>query len=273
MSDMTSQPRPERAVVTASYDRGVDAYDALWSPVILPPARAVVGALRLRSGNRVVDIGAGTGALTPVLRAEVGSAARVVALDASRGMLHAARSVHGVSAAQADAAALPIADGSADAALLAFVLFHLNDPARGIAEAARVLRPGGRVGTVTWAREGSFKAGAVSDSVFADSGVPTLPVHRVDAGLDSPTGVEALLLGGRLRPERTWTEQSHHRWEPSTFWQLATGSGVNRTRLTFVDASTRRAVLTRLRKRLDELEADDYVWSGEVVCAVGTKPA
>jgi ubiquinone/menaquinone biosynthesis C-methylase UbiE len=197
----------------------------------------------------------------------------VVALDASRGMLRVARSVHGVAATQADAEALPIADGSADAVLLSFVLFHLNDPARGVAEAARVLCRGGRVGTVTWAREGSFKAGAESDSVLADGGVPTLPVRRVDTGLDSPTGVEALLLGGGLRPERAWTEQLHHRWERSTFWRLVTGSGVNRTRLALVDATTRRAVLMRLRKRLDDLEADDYVWSGEVVCAIGTNQA
>jgi SAM-dependent methyltransferase len=45
--------------------------------------------------------------------------------------------------------ALPLADATADAVILAYVLFHLTDPPRALAEARRVLRPGGRVAAIT----------------------------------------------------------------------------------------------------------------------------
>jgi SAM-dependent methyltransferase len=86
----TDRPRPKRADVADGYDRGTDAYETLWSPVILPPAAALVRSLRLADRCVVADVGAGTGALLDV----IGSAApdaRVVALDTSAGMLRLAR--------------------------------------------------------------------------------------------------------------------------------------------------------------------------------------
>jgi len=55
--------RPQRADVADSYNRGVDAYEALWSPVILPPAISLLRDLELAGSDLVVDVGAGTGAL------------------------------------------------------------------------------------------------------------------------------------------------------------------------------------------------------------------
>jgi trans-aconitate methyltransferase len=82
--------RPRRADVADLYDRGAAAYQALWSPVILPPAAALVRDLGLANRCVVADVGAGTGALLAAIRAAA-PAARVVALDASAGMLHIAR--------------------------------------------------------------------------------------------------------------------------------------------------------------------------------------
>jgi ubiquinone/menaquinone biosynthesis C-methylase UbiE len=110
----------------------------------------------------VADVGAGIGALLGAIRSAA-PAARIVALDASAGMLHLARTRRGASAVLADALALPLADGIANAVILAYVLFHLADPARAVAEAARVLRPGARVGTITWAWERGPRAGTVWD--------------------------------------------------------------------------------------------------------------
>jgi ubiquinone/menaquinone biosynthesis C-methylase UbiE len=78
----------------------------------------------------------------------------------------------GASAVTADALALPLADGTVDAVILAYVLFHLADPARAAAEAARVLRPGGRAGIITWAWERQPHASTVWDQVLAEAGVP-----------------------------------------------------------------------------------------------------
>jgi hypothetical protein len=63
----SDRPRPKRADVADGYDLGTDAYEALWSPVILPPAAALVQYLGLTGRCVVADVGAGTGALLGVI--------------------------------------------------------------------------------------------------------------------------------------------------------------------------------------------------------------
>jgi SAM-dependent methyltransferase len=261
---------PRRVDVAAAYDLGVDAYVSLWGPVILPPVQSVVAGLGLQGTPRVLDVGAGPGLLVPSIK-EVAPAARVVALDASIEMLRAAAARTGAWAMRGDALALPIGAATVDAVVCAFVLFHLSDPSQAVAEAARVLRSGGRLGTVTWAREGAATASAVWDEAFADAGIGPLHPRRVDTGLDSPDAIDALLRGGGLAPQRIWLERLTHSWEPATFWRLVTGTGVNQARLQLADPDTRARLLASARARLDALGPDDFVWWGEVVCAIATK--
>ena len=98
----------------------------------------------------VVDVAAGTGALLGELRAAAGPAASVVALDQASRMLR--RITHPLPRAQSDAVALPLRDESVDVLVQAFVLFLLPDAVRGVREAARVLRPGGRL-VATWGEQ------------------------------------------------------------------------------------------------------------------------
>lgn len=265
-----SGQRPRRADVASIYDRGAAAYQALWSPVILPPAAVLVRSLGLHGRCVVADVGAGTGALLGAI-GSAAPAARVVALDASAGMLHLALTRRGASAVLADALALPLADGIADAVILAYVLFHLADPARAVAEAARVLRPGARVGTITWAWERGPRAGTVWDQILAEAGAPPAPLRRVDAGLDLPSSVEALLRSAGLRPARIWPERLRHQWDKSSFWELASGSGPDRLRLSRLAPAARAGVLARAKNVLGQLAPQDFLWEGEVICAVATK--
>jgi SAM-dependent methyltransferase len=186
-------------------------------------------------------------------------------------MLHIARTRHRAAAVLADAAALPLADGTADAVILAYVLFHLADPARALAEAARVLRPRGRAGVITWAWERGPRAGTVWDEALDETGVPAAPLRRVDTGLDRPDAVEALLRPAGLRPERIWRQQLHHQWDRFSFEKLASGSGQNQVRLARLAPAARTRVLARARRGLDGLAPQDYLWEGEIVCAVATK--
>jgi SAM-dependent methyltransferase len=269
---MTQQPagRPRRGDVAGSYDRGAGAYEALWSPVILPPAAALVGSLGLAGRCVVADVGAGTGALLGAIRTAA-PAARVVALDASAEMLHIARTRRRAPALLADALALPLASESADAVLLAYVLFHLADPARAVAEATRVLRRGGRVGTITWAWERASCADAVWDQALRDSGVPPGPLRRVDTGLDTPGAVKTLLASAGLRPQRIWPHRLRHQWNRSSYWELVTGWGANRARLSRIGAGTRARALEHARRSLDRVDPAGFLWEGEVICAVAAK--
>ncbi len=119
-----------------SFDPAVDEYDA-GRPSY--PSR-VFDALGTLDGRRVLDIGAGTGIAT---RALLARGARVIAVDPGRAMLRraVAHSPH-LPAVVADGVALPVATGSVDLACFA-QSWHWLDPQNRVAEAHRVLRPGG----------------------------------------------------------------------------------------------------------------------------------
>lgn len=96
-----------------------------------------VAARLARAGARtVLDVGGGNGKLAGLLP---GLGIRCLLLDLSPAMLALAPR----PAARADGAFLPVADGSADAVAALYTLYHYDDPGRPIAEARRVLRPGG----------------------------------------------------------------------------------------------------------------------------------
>ncbi len=92
------------------------------------------------------DLGCGSGTLSEVLAP---FAHRVVAVDDSEAMLGEARTrlarFTNVELHRATLEALPLADGSLDAATLVLVLHHIPDPVKAVREVARVLRPGGRL--------------------------------------------------------------------------------------------------------------------------------
>lgn len=94
----------------------------------------------------VADLGCGTGAMSAILAPHV---KHVIGVDASQEMLDAARArlaeATNIEFRQGSLEALPVVPDSVDAATLMLVLHHLASPADALAEAARILKPGGRV--------------------------------------------------------------------------------------------------------------------------------
>lgn len=103
--------------------------------------RHVTRALRLRDGEKVLDLAAGTAVSTEELSV---SGAWCVAADFSLGMLRAGAQRH-VPKVAADAMALPFRDATFDAVTISFGLRNVLDPALALAEMARVTRPGGQL--------------------------------------------------------------------------------------------------------------------------------
>ena len=109
--------------------------------------RADVALLGLLDESwKVADLGCGTGSIAQSLAPFV---EKVIAVDESNAMLAAARKrLHGlenIDVRNGRLEALPLADGEVDVTLLFLVLHYVADPAAVVAEAARVLRPGGRL--------------------------------------------------------------------------------------------------------------------------------
>lgn len=107
----------------------------------------LVGLLGLLDDSWTVgDLGCGTGqiaqSLSPFVR-------RVIAIDSSPAMLDAARErlagLDNVETREGELEALPVADGELDAAIVFLVLHYVAEPGEALAQAARALRPGGRL--------------------------------------------------------------------------------------------------------------------------------
>ena len=138
--------------------------------------RTFLDWLALPKGLRCIDVGCGNGAFTEELIAH-SAPAEVAGVDPSDGQLAHARSRTEARLAQfqtGDAQALPFADRSFDAALMALVISFVPDPAKAVREMARVTRPGGVVATYMWDAAGG--------------GIPVEPIHAAmrSLGLEAP---------------------------------------------------------------------------------------
>jgi ubiquinone/menaquinone biosynthesis C-methylase UbiE len=135
-----------RSTSEAFFSKASGQWDKLRAELFGQAFHAQAALALIDPALRVGDLGCGTGQLSALLAPHV---ATVVAVDGSADMLQAARArladVANVDVRRGALEALPIDDGQLDVAVLALVLHHLPDPARALAEAARVLQPGGRV--------------------------------------------------------------------------------------------------------------------------------
>jgi SAM-dependent methyltransferase len=114
----------------------------------LPAYESAVRDAGLAAGGVAIDIGCGTGRALPGLRAAVGAGGAVIGADHTPQMLQVARERAAACDARlllADARRVPVADGSVDAVFAAGLINHLPDAGAGLAEFARITRPGGRL--------------------------------------------------------------------------------------------------------------------------------
>lgn len=138
--------------ITGQYDRVARFYKAFEPLYLIFPVarRKAVAALGLKPGETVLEVGAGTGRNFPYLVEAVGSGGRVIAVDASEGMLREARRLverrgwSNVSLLHQDAAQLQV-DGDVDAVLFSLSYSAMPEPEQALASAWERLRPGGRL--------------------------------------------------------------------------------------------------------------------------------
>jgi len=133
--------------VQEAYSRWVHVYDWIFGPAFTRARRRAIEHLQIQAGDRVIEVGCGTGLSLPLLP----SGSRVVGVDFSRAML--ARAVRradeiargSTTLVEGDAGRLPFPDDTFDAALAPYVVSAAPDPIAVLHEMERVCRPGGRL--------------------------------------------------------------------------------------------------------------------------------
>lgn len=140
-----------RPPVRQEYTRLAAEYDRRWARYLRASTAATVARLPIRAGERVLDVGCGTGYLLARLR-ERCPEAELLGLDLTPAMLDRAADRLGgrMRLLCGSGDALPLPDGSLDAVVSANAFHFFDRPDAALAEMGRVLRPGGRLVITDW---------------------------------------------------------------------------------------------------------------------------
>ena len=200
-----------RDIELAGWRRAAAAYQACFAGATRAYVDALLDAVGVRRGMRVLDIACGTG----VVAAEaVRRGAEVAGLDFSPEMLVQATRLHrGVEFHEGDAEQLPFEDDSFDIAVSNFGIHHCERPQQAIAQAHRVLRPGGRLGFTLWVKPQDNAAWRLVQEAVAAHGRLDVAMPAGSDALNSLEGFVTLVASGGFGAddvsgtivERTWT--------------------------------------------------------------------
>jgi SAM-dependent methyltransferase len=264
-----------------SYDSVVDAYEQAAVPRFLPVAWDLVAHVGPTTGERVLDVGTGTGLAAKVARLLVGRDGYIVGIDPSVPMLHRA-AAKGVTVVAGVFPGLPFPDDVFDAVVANLVLSHLSEYRAGVADAVRVLRAGGRFGCTAWAapvEESDEHQGPNADeivqSILASHGLdkspPTPPVPSEEP-LRDRTNLKGSLQGAGLIDVSA--ESNTYRWVNSVDEYLTGRDWRPGIRYIREQADSRlwQELHDRAASQLRERFGNQIRTTGQIWIAVGTKP-
>ncbi|MCG5249652.1 class I SAM-dependent methyltransferase [Methylorubrum extorquens] len=184
------------------WDKVAQHYEKTAHPFTARFAEAALATVSLTSHSRVLDVATGTGALA---HAAARAGAQVTAVDFSPGMVArvAAAGMSNVDAKVMDGQALALPDASFDAVFSIFGVIMFPDWRKGLAEMARVTRPGGYGVIATWQEQGAstfLLLGKIRRTLFPERENATMPAGV--KALGDPDGLANELIAAGYRKPR-----------------------------------------------------------------------
>ena len=273
---MVIQPAPAQQPTEAekkmfSASSGYERYMGRWSRQLAP---LYVAFAAPKNGDRVLDIGTGTGALASALEAALGSG-EITGIDPSAGFIAYASSNAKPGRARfevGDAQKLRFADGSFDHAMSMLVINFIPDHGKALAEMRRVTRAGGTVSSCVW----DYGDGMESLRIFWDEAVALDPAaeprHERNMKLTREGQLGALWKSAGLvnvQEKALAIEQAFNSFED--YWApFLTGVGPGGAYAVSLPEERRKVLEARLRARLLDGRADGpFNLKARVWCARG----
>lgn len=204
-----------------------------------------------KPGWRWLDVGCGSGAFTEML-VERCAPKSVQGIDPAEGQLSYARTRLASCVARfqkGDAMSLPFPENTFDAAVMPLVIFFVPEPAKGVAEMARVVCPGGIVSAYTWDMVGGgfpyYSLQAEMRELGFDVPVPPSPnASRIDALQELWTGTGLGAVETReMSVERTFTDFDD-------YWRIILGGPSVSAKLAAMTPEQLGLLKARMRSRL-----------------------
>jgi SAM-dependent methyltransferase len=225
-------------------------------------------------GLRWLDVGCGNGAFTERIIARCAPAV-MEGVDPSAGQLAFARQRFAPEVAhfrEGDAMALPFADDTFDVAVMPLVIFFVPDPATGVAEMRRVVRPGGTVAAYSWDMEGGGFPFALLQAEMRAIGVAPLEAPHPDASrLDVLTrlwraaGLDGVVTRA-ITVQRTFVDFED-------YWATIHGGPSVARALTDMTSAQRDQLATRLRESLPTTPTGSIACEARANAVLGRVPA
>lgn len=237
-----------------AYERGMSPWSRLAGATFLE-------WLAPGDGWRWLDVGCGTGAFASLI-ADRCAPIEVQGVDPSEAQLALARQRQDcgdASFVRGDAMALPFERGRFDVAVMALVIFFVPDPAAGLAEMVRVVRPGGWVAAYAWdVLGGGFPFDPVWQEIRAADATPLLPPNPCAGCLGSLRDLWAAAGLEAVEAREIVVERRFSAFED--YWATSTITGGVRPSLDAMSVEQRVQLKARVRARLSVDSAGRFIW-------------